>query len=555
MKKILNKKISILIFTLIILIYITTSFFSYKDKIKAQEEFIESSLGFLSYGGLNEDELEDFRDEFENIEVFYGSENGQIFYNSGFKNFTVKAYEFQSQDVVKKTNTNYITNDKKLIAKKTGENIMALEYESPSFAMFFLKRSNILIFILSIAFLTTNIIGDRIYQNLIFYFSDLFKDKTDLKEFYQNPKAFLLKEKDKKNYIIRKNHMLKSRIANIEKISSNMEEGFIYFNKDGSPLILNEAAKNLLGVSDDVHIDELIKSDDYKLALRETRLLKRGKSVDVDLGDLSLRLFIDPIIDSNLTSFIILIIDDTKNKRAEIMRREFTANVSHELKSPLTSINGYAELIATGLAKDGDIKEFGKIINEEGKRLLNIIDDILKLSRLDEENLDQARESINIKDVVDNTIKNFKNLTDKKDISIINQSYDYTIRTHGSLFKDLITNIYENAIKYNKESGKIYINFKENERYLNLIIKDTGIGIKKEQIPRIFERFYVADKQRTRTLKSTGLGLSIVKHICDYLNFDISVESEYGYGTSFIISIPKNWFKNILIFDIIVTSK
>ena len=162
---------------------------------------------------------------------------------------------------------------------------------------------------------------------------------------------------------------------------------------------------------------------------------------------------------------------------------------------------------------------------------------------------------INIKDVVNNTIKNFKNLTDKKDISIINKSYDYTIRTHSSLFKDLITNIYENAIKYNKESGKIYINFKENERYLNLIIKDTGIGIKKEQISRIFERFYVADKQRTRTLKSTGLGLSIVKHICDYLNFDISVESEYGYGTSFIISIPKNWFKNILIFDIIVTSK
>src|SRR5699024_6335311 len=166
---------------------------------------------------------------------------------------------------------------------------------------------------------------------------------------------------------------LKSRIANIEKISSNMEEGFIYFDKNGSPLILNKAAKDLLGISEDVHIDNLIKNDDYKLALRQTKLLKKGKSVDVDLGDLSLRLFIDPIVDSNITSFIILIIDDTKNKKAENMRREFTANVSHELKSPLTSINGYAELIATGLAKDSDIKEFGKIINKEGKRLLNII--------------------------------------------------------------------------------------------------------------------------------------------------------------------------------------
>lgn len=540
MKKILNKKISILIFTLIILIYITTSFLSYKDKIKAQEEFMESSLGFLSYEELNEDEFENFKDQFEKIEVFYGSENGEIFYNSSLKNFTIKDYEFQRQDIVKKINTNYISNDKKLIAKKTGGNILALEYESPSFPMFFLKRSNILIFILSIAFLSTSVIGDRIYQNLIFYFSDLFKNSADLKEFYQNPKTYLVKEKDKKDYVTRKNQMLKSRISNIEKISSNMEEGFIYFDKDGSPLILNKAAKDLLGISENVSIDNLLESDDYKLALRETKLLKRGKSLDVDLGDLSLRLFIDPIVDSNLISFIVLVIDDTKNKKAEVMRREFTANVSHELKSPLTSINGYAELIATGLAKDGDIKEFGKIINEEGKRLLNIIDDILKLSKLDEENLDQARESINIKDVVDKTIKNFKNLTDKKNISIINKSYDFTIRTHFSLFRDLITNIYENAIKYNKESGKIYINFEENKRYLNLIIKDTGIGIKKEKIGRIFERFYVADKQRNRTLKSTGLGLSIVKHICDYLNYDINVESDYGHGTAFIISIPKN---------------
>src|SRR5690625_5020761 len=171
MKKILNKKISILIFTLIILIYITTNFFSYKDKTKAQEEFIESSLGFLSYKKLSEDELKNFNDEFKKIDIFYGSEDGEIFYNSGLKNFTIKDYEFQSQDIVKKSRTNYLTNDQKLIAKQIGENILALEYESPSFAMFFLKRSNILIFILSIAFLTTNVIGDKIYENLIINFS------------------------------------------------------------------------------------------------------------------------------------------------------------------------------------------------------------------------------------------------------------------------------------------------------------------------------------------------------------------------------------------------
>ena len=220
------------------------------------------------------------------------------------------------------------------------------------------------------------------------------------------------------------------------------------------------------------------------------------------------------------------------------MRREFTANVTHELKSPLTSINGYAELIATGLVKNDDIKKFGQIINEEGNRLLNIIDDILKLSKLDEENLEEGRNEINIKNVVESCIQRFKRLTDKKNIKIVNEIDDIFIRTHESLFTDLITNIYENAIKYNKVNGQIAIKYIKDRRFIKLIIEDKGIGIKKEDLSRIFERFYVADKQRTRTLKSTGLGLSIVKHICDYLNYDIKVESKYGYGTRFIISIP-----------------
>ncbi|MDU2201741.1 MAG: ATP-binding protein [Anaerococcus hydrogenalis] len=331
---------------------------------------------------------------------------------------------------------------------------------------------------------------------------------------------------------------LKSRILNIEKITSNMEEGFIYFDKNGNIQVLNEAAKNLLGIKRDQKLDNLVDSDDYKLALRQTRLLKRGKNISIDLDEISVKLFIDPIIDKEIVSYIIIVIDDSKNKKAEIMRREFTANVTHELKSPLTSINGYAELIATGLVKNDDIKKFGQIINEEGNRLLNIIDDILKLSKLDEENLEEGRNEINIKNVVESCIQRFKRLTDKKNIKIVNEIDDIFIRTHESLFTDLITNIYENAIKYNKVNGQIAIKYIKDRRFIKLIIEDKGIGIKKEDLPRIFERFYVADKQRTRTLKSTGLGLSIVKHICDYLNYDIKVESKYGYGTRFIISIP-----------------
>ena len=343
---------------------------------------------------------------------------------------------------------------------------------------------------------------------------------------------------NEKRKIEDENLKLKTRIANIEKITSNMEEGFIYFDKDGNIVIINDAAKNLLNINRENKLDNLIDNEDFKLALRQTRLLKKGKNLDLDLDEISVKIFLDPVIDEEIVSYIVIVIDNSKNKKAEVMRREFSSNVSHELKSPLTSINGYAELIATGLAKDDDIKKFGQIINEEGNRLLNIIDDILKLSKLDEENLQEGKTIVNIKNVVDQSINRFKRISEMKNIKVENKVCDINIKTHESLFTDLVTNIYENAIKYNKTNGQIIIKCEKNKKNIKLIIEDRGIGIKKEDLSRIFERFYVADKQRTRTLKSTGLGLSIVKHICDYLNYDIKVESKYGYGSKFIISIP-----------------
>ena len=419
MKKIINRNINIITSSLIFIIFIVSCLFSYNKEKKAQDEFVENSLSFLTYMDIDKDNLDDFKNSY-NLDILLKDSDGKVLYNSGIDKNIIKNYEFENK----------------------------------------------------------------------------------------------------------------------EKITSNMEEGFIYFDKNGNIQVLNEAAKNLLGIKRDQKLDNLVDNDDYKLALRQTRLLKRGKNISIDLDEISVKLFIDPIIDREIVSYIIIVIDDSKNKKAEIMRREFTANVTHELKSPLTSINGYAELIATGLVKNDDIKKFGQIINEEGNRLLNIIDDILKLSKLDEENLEEGRNEINIKNVVESCIQRFNRLTDKKNIKILNEIDDIYIRTHESLFTDLITNIYENAIKYNKVNGQIAIKYIKDKRFIKLIIEDKGIGIKKEDLPRIFERFYVADKQRTRTLKSTGLGLSIVKHICDYLNYDIKVESKYGYGTRFIISIP-----------------
>lgn len=233
-----------------------------------------------------------------------------------------------------------------------------------------------------------------------------------------------------------------------------------------------------------------------------------------------------------------IIIDNSEQKKAEMMRREFSANVTHELKSPLTSINGYAELIASGIAKEDDVGKFAEIIHKEGNRLLEIIDDILKISRLDESNYEKDFIEVDIKEVVNSTIEKYQNISDKKNLTIKTDIESFRIKTSKSLFYDLISNIYENAIKYNKVNGEIAFTYDIRANTYYLIIKDTGIGIAKADIPRIFERFYVVDKARKRNQKSTGLGLSIVKHIINYLEYDIKVESELGKGTKFIIEIP-----------------
>ena len=363
----------------------------------------------------------------------------------------------------------------------------------------------------------SNIIKDNNYEEITPY----------LKEYIENIES-----------LSNERNILKSRLLEFSNITSNMEEGIVIFDKEGNIELLNPSAQDFLGVDYSTHITNLISDREYELALREASLLKRSKSFDISVNGYYLRIFIDPLIDSEKSSYAMIIIDNSENIMAEQMRKEFSANVSHELKSPLTSINGYAELIAMGLAKEDDVQKFGEIIYKEGNRLLEIIDDIIKISRLDENNFDKDFVEVNIYDVVNDSIEKYQRISNKKNIEIENNIESFKIKTSKSLFYDLISNIYENAIKYNKVNGSISFSYYlENNTYY-LIIADTGIGIAANDIKRIFERFYVVDKSRKRNQKSTGLGLSIVKHIINYLEYNIEVESKLGEGTKFKIAIP-----------------
>lgn len=216
----------------------------------------------------------------------------------------------------------------------------------------------------------------------------------------------------------------------------------------------------------------------------------------------------------------------------EKIRREFSSNVSHELKTPLTTIHGYAQLINSGMAKEEDILGFTEKIEKETKRLITLTEDITKLSRLDENEQPEDKEKIDIREVALEVKDKLKPLADERDIDFYVTGKGFIIEANYSQIMELVYNLCENAIKYNKENGSVIVSVDGN----TLSVKDTGIGIPKEDINRIFERFFRGDKSHSKTVNGTGLGLSIVKHIAIINKADIAVESELGEGTVFTVT-------------------
>ena len=224
------------------------------------------------------------------------------------------------------------------------------------------------------------------------------------------------------------------------------------------------------------------------------------------------------------------------------LRQEFTANVSHELKTPLTSISGYSELIEGGMAKGEDTVRFAGEIQKNANRLLTLINDILQLSELDTKDFSGEFERVNLSDTVRNCITLLELTAQKRNVTLLAQNLPTECIVSGTpkMLEELVFNLIDNGIRYNKENGKVTVEIFENEDNVRLSVKDTGIGISRKDQERIFERFYRVDKGRSRETGGTGLGLAIVKHIVVVHNAAIEVTSEEGEGTEITVTFQKN---------------
>ena len=224
----------------------------------------------------------------------------------------------------------------------------------------------------------------------------------------------------------------------------------------------------------------------------------------------------------------------TENESRERMRREFSANVSHELKTPLTSISGYAEIMKTGVAKPEDMVRFSEIIYLEATRMITLVEDIIKVSKLDEEKnqVDWQIEQVDLYKMCEETIDRLEHAASKRNVTVMLSGSTQVIEGERYILSEMVYNITENAIKYNKENGKVWVKVYEEEGHKIVEVVDTGIGIDDSDKNRVFERFYRVDKSHSRAIGGTGLGLSIVKHGAIFHNATIKLDSKLGEGTT-----------------------
>ena len=324
---------------------------------------------------------------------------------------------------------------------------------------------------------------------------------------------------------------------------SNMTEGLVLLDKKKKIISANSAALFFFGLSE---YNNMVGSEFLTVERERTIIKAIEESLDTK-QEIEIERF-GRIYQLNITcvkyneekiqGYIILILDQTLKVKAEKIRREFTANVSHELKTPLHSIMGSAELLENSLVKKEDIPRFIGHIRKESSRLVSIIDDIIKLSVLDEKS-QYSFEAISLDDVVNSVVGSLEPISKTKKVTITHQLSQCTIPAIYSLLHDVVYNIIENAVKYNVEDGKVDITLVDLQDKAVLTVKDTGIGIPKQYHDRVFERFFRVDKSHSRTIGGTGLGLSIVKHAMMKLNGKVSYTSVENEGTTFVLEFKK----------------
>lgn len=330
--------------------------------------------------------------------------------------------------------------------------------------------------------------------------------------------------------------ILREKQEEFTAITENMREGFIVVDSRGDVISYNSSAIRILGVdmempSAGINVLSLNRSSSFRQVV-DAALQGQSRDQGLELNGRFYQIIANPVVESgDRQGAVVVILDVTEQQKREELRREFTANVSHELKTPLTSISGYAEIMKNGLVQQGDMGRFSEKIYQEAQRLITLIGDIIRLSQLDEGGAETVKTSLDLYQAAGNVVERLKDVAGKSQVSITLKGEPTVIQGAAGILDEMIFNLCDNAIKYNKPWGTVDVTVGREQGHPVLMVEDRGIGIPEQDQERIFERFYRVDKSHSKQIGGTGLGLSIVKHGAIYHGARVELESRPGEGT------------------------
>ena len=364
----------------------------------------------------------------------------------------------------------------------------------------------------------------------------------DGKDFYEELLPYLNKINNQKQEIGKQMLALKNRADTIDAITANMQEGLVLIDRHSLILAANNSVLEIFNVSKESDILQKNVRHIYRDTEFSQAVVKclQGTPSELTLlrNDRIYNIYLSPVFsDKTCQGAIIFFIDKTEQHKAENLRREFSANVSHELKTPLTTISALSEMMANRMVKSEDVTNFAEKISTQSKRLIDIIEDIIRLSEFDESKVERKFTTFDVHELAESVLSSLQDKANEKNVTLTLDGQPLHLTANNRLIDELLYNLIDNGIKYNKEGGSVTVKLTQENGWCKITVTDTGIGISKEHQARIFERFYRVDNSRSKRTGGTGLGLSIVKHIVEHHNGRIILESTECVGTTVVCYI------------------
>ena len=513
------------------------------DELKREEKYIEYAIQQSGEDFFGENPVGDAR-------VTLISPDGTVKYDTVADEDTLGNHsdrkEFRdAMQVGSGTSVRYsktLTEKTVYYAKKLDDgNVLRISTTQYTIITILLGLVHPMIIVLFFALILSLILSSRVSRSVLKPINDIDPDNPESVDTYDELSPLIRKIVHQKETIQHQLETARQKQEEFQLITENMSEGFLVIDNRTNLLSYNSAALKLLGADEnDGSVLTLNRTENFREVIEKALGGERAQS-NMTYDERTYNLIANPVLeDGRIIGAVIVIIDVTESEKREVLRREFTANVSHELKTPLTSILGFAELMKDGGTPEDTVKDFSASIYDEAKRLITLVSDIIKISELDEKD-DFARENVDLSVLAAEVAERLKPSAEKKNVTFKLSCESAEVFGVRQILNEMVYNLCDNAVKYNKAGGTVTVTIKKANGKAMLSVADTGIGIPASCRDRVFERFFRVDKGRSKAEGGTGLGLSIVKHGAQYHGAEISLESETGKGT--VITITFNCVK------------